>query len=82
MPEETVLMLAALGFKRGTNIFLAGAHIYGGKPRLAVLTGLFPNLVTKENLLSPTEIEPFLNFSSQVTFGSAYSFSSVTSVLM
>ncbi|XP_074360206.1 O-fucosyltransferase 15-like isoform X2 [Apium graveolens] len=66
MPEETVLMLAALGFKRGTHIFLAGAHIYGGKPRLAVLTGLFPNLVTKENLLSPTEIEPFLNFSSQL----------------
>lgn len=66
MPEETVLMLAALGFERGTHIFLAGAHIYGGKPRLAVLTGLFPNLVTKENLLSPTEMEPFLNFSSQL----------------
>ncbi|KAL2475693.1 O-fucosyltransferase family protein [Abeliophyllum distichum] len=66
MPEETVLMLAALGFNRQTHIFLAGAHIYGGKSRLAALTTLFPNLVTKENLLSPTEIQPFVNFSSQL----------------
>lgn len=67
MPEETVLMLAALGFNRGTHIYLAGSHIYGGKSRLAVLTTLFPNLVTKENLLSSQEIEPFMNFSSQVS---------------
>lgn len=66
MPEETVLMLAGLGFSRRTHIFLAGAHIYGGSSRLAVLTTLFPNLVTKENLLSSTEIEPFRNFSSQL----------------
>lgn len=66
MPEETVLMLAALGFNRRTRIFLAGSHIYGGKSRLAVLTTLFPNLVTKENLLSSSEIEPFMNFTSQV----------------
>lgn len=68
MPEETVLMLAALGFHRKSHIFLAGAHIYGGKSRLAALTTLFPNLVTKENLLSPTEIKPFANFSSQVNY--------------
>lgn len=68
MPEETVLMLAALGFNRQTRIFLAGAHIYGGSPRLTALTTLFPNLVTKENLLSASEIEPFMKFSSQVTF--------------
>lgn len=68
MPEETVLMLAALGFNRQTRIYLAGAHIYGGKSRLAALTTLFPNLVTKENLLSSIEIEPFANFSSQVNF--------------
>ncbi|KAI3800266.1 hypothetical protein L1987_28353 [Smallanthus sonchifolius] len=66
MPEETVLMLAGLGFKRDTRIFLAGAHIYGGKSRLNALTTLFPNMVTKENLLSPSEIEPFLNFSSKL----------------
>ncbi|KAJ0583038.1 putative GDP-fucose protein O-fucosyltransferase [Helianthus annuus] len=43
-----------------------GAHIYGGKSRLDALTTLFPNMVTKEDLLSPSEIEPFLNFSSQL----------------
>ncbi|KAG6419200.1 hypothetical protein SASPL_121416 [Salvia splendens] len=34
MPEETVLMLAGLGFNRRTHIYLAGAHIYGGNSRL------------------------------------------------
>lgn len=66
MPEETVLTLAALGFNRKTHIFLAGAHIYGGHSRLSVLTSLYPNLVTKENLLSSSEIQPFKNFSSQL----------------
>ncbi|KAL3627423.1 O-fucosyltransferase 15 [Castilleja foliolosa] len=66
MPEETVLMLAALGFNRRTHIYLAGAHIYGGSSRLAALTTLFPNLVTKENLLSAAEMQPFANYSSQL----------------
>ncbi|KAF6159103.1 hypothetical protein GIB67_032720 [Kingdonia uniflora] len=65
-PEESVLMLAALGFRRETRVYLAGAHIYGGKSRLAALTSLYPNLVTKESLLSTSEIEPFMNFSSQL----------------
>ncbi|KAF5728900.1 hypothetical protein HS088_TW21G01054 [Tripterygium wilfordii] len=64
-PEEAILMLVALGFKRKTHIFVAGANIYGGKPRLTALTSLYPRLVTKENLLSPAELEPFMNFSSQ-----------------
>lgn len=59
-------MLAGLGFNRRTHMYLAGAHIYGGSSRLAALTTLFPNLVTKENLLSSTEFDPFKNFSSQV----------------
>nr|KJB57790.1 hypothetical protein B456_009G181200 [Gossypium raimondii] len=66
-PEEAVLMLAALGFNRKTQIYVAGAQIYGGTSRLAALTSLYPNLVTKENLLSSAELEPFKNFSSQVT---------------
>ncbi|KAL9263443.1 O-fucosyltransferase 15-like protein [Drosera capensis] len=67
-PEEAGLMLAALGFNRKTHIFLAGAQIYGGRSRLAALSNLYPNLVTKEDLLSPSEIAPFSNFSSQVKF--------------
>ncbi|KVI09370.1 hypothetical protein Ccrd_012230 [Cynara cardunculus var. scolymus] len=34
--------------------------------KLTALTSLFPNMVTKENLLSSSEIKPFLNFSSQL----------------
>lgn len=59
-------MLAALGFKRKTKIFVAGSQIYGGSSRLTALTSLYPNLVTKEKLLSTKELEPFMNFSSQV----------------
>ncbi|KAL6861321.1 hypothetical protein ACP4OV_017021 [Aristida adscensionis] len=65
-PEEAVLMLAAIGFKRSTNIYIAGAEIYGGKQRMAAISRLYPALVTKETLLSPSELEPFRNFSSQL----------------
>ncbi|KAK1283846.1 Uncharacterized protein QJS10_CPB21g01190 [Acorus calamus] len=65
-PEEAVLMLAALGFKRSTHIYIAGAQIYGGRSRKAALTSLYPNLVTKETLLSSSEIQQFRNFSSQL----------------
>lgn len=65
-PEEAVLMLVGLGFKRGTRIYLAGAHIYGGQSRMVSLTSLYPNLVTKEDLLSSRELEPFINKSSQL----------------
>ncbi|XWS19369.1 hypothetical protein CRYUN_Cryun31cG0009800 [Craigia yunnanensis] len=65
-PEEAVLMLAALGFNRKTHVYVAGAQIYGGTARLAALTSLYPNLVTKENLLSSKELEPFMNSSSQL----------------
>lgn len=65
-PEEAVLMLAALGFKRKTSIYVAGAQIYGGKLRMAAINSLYPHLATKESLLSSPELEPFRNFSSQV----------------
>ncbi|XP_010476148.1 PREDICTED: uncharacterized protein At1g04910-like isoform X2 [Camelina sativa] len=65
-PEEAVLMLAGLGFNRETRVFVAGANIYGGSRRLAVLTSLYPNLVTKEKLLTQSELQPFKNFSSQL----------------
>ncbi|XP_073009868.1 O-fucosyltransferase 15-like isoform X2 [Typha latifolia] len=65
-PEESVLMLAALGFKRSTRIYIAGAEIYGGKLRMAAISRLYPNIATKESLLSSSEIEPFRNYSSQL----------------
>ncbi|KAJ4770015.1 O-fucosyltransferase family protein [Rhynchospora pubera] len=65
-PEEAALMLSALGYTSETYIYLAGSHIYGGLSRLQPFMQLFPNVVTKEDLLSPEELEPFKNFSSQL----------------
>lgn len=69
-PEEAGLMLSALGFKRGTYIYLAGSHVYGGQSRMLPFTRLYPNLVTKEDLLTPSELASFQNFSSQVSLTS------------
>lgn len=66
-PEEAALMLSALGFKSRTYIYLAGSHIYGGQSRMLPFTKLYPNLVTKEDLLTPSELAPFRNFSSRVS---------------
>lgn len=65
-PEEAALVLAGLGFKRETYIYLAGSHIYGGNSRMEPFTSLYPNVITKETLLTYNELEPFRNFSSQV----------------
>lgn len=65
-PEEAALILAALGFKSGTYIYLAGSDVYGGKSRMQPFTSLYPNLVTKEDLLTPDELDAFRNFSSQM----------------
>ncbi|KAI3522754.1 hypothetical protein L1887_00803 [Cichorium endivia] len=40
-----------------------------GKPRLRPLINLYPNLITKEDLLTPTELAPSNNFSSQELYG-------------
>lgn len=71
-PEEAVLMLAAIGFKHSTNVYIAGAEIYGGRHRMAAISRLYPALVSKETLLSSSELEPFRNFSSQVIFFKIY----------
>ena len=65
-PEEEGLVLAGLGFKSGTFIYLAGSQIYGEESRMSPFTSLYPNVVTKEDLLTPSELAPFRNFSSQV----------------
>ncbi|XP_072985727.1 O-fucosyltransferase 8-like isoform X1 [Typha latifolia] len=65
-PEEGALMLSALGYKHETRIYLAGSQIYGGLSRSLPFKRLYPNLVTKEDLLTPSELAPFSNFSSQL----------------
>ncbi|CAN6221129.1 unnamed protein product [Urochloa humidicola] len=65
-PEESGLILSALGYGRRTFIYVAGSQIYGGAPRLRPLTRLYPNLVTKEDILTAGELAPFKNFSSRL----------------
>lgn len=65
-PEEAGLVLSALGYDRRTFMYVAGSQIYGGVPRLRPLTRLYPNLVTKEDILTSDELAPFKNFSSRL----------------
>ncbi|XP_020102300.1 uncharacterized protein At1g04910-like [Ananas comosus] len=65
-PEEITLVLRALGFTRDTLIYIASGEIYGGDRRLATLRAAFPKIVRKEMLLSPDELRPFHNHSTQM----------------
>lgn len=65
-PEEITLVLKALGFTKDTLIYIASGEIYGGERRLATLKAAYPKLVRKERLLSPDELRPFQNHSTQM----------------
>lgn len=45
-PEETTLVLRALGFDEKTQIYIASGEIYGNERRLAVLRASFPHIVS------------------------------------
>lgn len=45
-PEETSLVLQALGFEKNTLIYIASGETYGGNRRLAALRASFPRLVS------------------------------------
>ncbi|KAK4279998.1 hypothetical protein QN277_011684 [Acacia crassicarpa] len=65
-PEETALTLIALGIDRNTQIYIAAGDIYGGERRMANLRAAFPNLVKKETLLEPSDLQYFQNHTSQM----------------
>ncbi|GLT56359.1 hypothetical protein SLA2020_294030 [Shorea laevis] len=65
-PEETALVLTALGIDRNVQIYIAAGEIYGGQRRMASLASAFPNLVRKETLLEPSDLKFFENYSSQM----------------
>ncbi|KQK18287.1 O-fucosyltransferase 8 isoform X1 [Brachypodium distachyon] len=65
-PEEAGLILSGLGYDHRTFLYVAGSRIYGGATRLRPLTRLYPNLVTKDDILSSDELAPFKNFSSRL----------------
>lgn len=47
-PEETALVLTALGIDPNIQIYIAAGDIYGGKRRLRSLAKAFPNLVSED----------------------------------
>ncbi|KAK6159917.1 hypothetical protein DH2020_003298 [Rehmannia glutinosa] len=65
-PEETALILQALGFDKETQIYIASGEIYGSERRLAALRAAFPRIVKKEMLLDPDDLRQFQNHSSQM----------------
>ncbi|KAL0546371.1 hypothetical protein IC582_016279 [Cucumis melo] len=65
-PEETSLVLSALGVDRNVQIYIASGEIYGGERRMESLASAFPNLVRKETLLKPSDLRFFQNRSSQM----------------
>jgi rhamnogalacturonan I rhamnosyltransferase len=52
-PEETSLVLKALGFQKDAFIYIAAGEIYGSEMRLERLRSAFPNLVS---MLSPINV--------------------------
>ncbi|XP_024518188.1 O-fucosyltransferase 34 [Selaginella moellendorffii] len=65
-PEETTLILRALGYDSGMQVYIAAGEIYGGDKRMAVVRRAFPKIVRKEMLLTEEELRPFQNRSSQM----------------
>ncbi|KAL2904025.1 O-fucosyltransferase 3 [Bienertia sinuspersici] len=65
-PEETTLILKALGFSNNTQIYIASGEIYGSERRLAALRAAFPNTIKKDMLLDPDDLRQFRNHSSQM----------------
>ncbi|XP_062116861.1 rhamnogalacturonan I rhamnosyltransferase 1-like [Humulus lupulus] len=65
-PEETALILTAMGIERNVQIYIAAGEIYGGERRMASLAKAFPKVVRKETLLNPSDLRFFQNHSSQM----------------
>lgn len=51
-PEETALVLTALGIDRNIQIYIAAGEIYGGNRRMRTLVEAFPNVVSTIKVLS------------------------------
>ncbi|KAK3130321.1 hypothetical protein QOZ80_6BG0491860 [Eleusine coracana subsp. coracana] len=64
-PEETAMVLKALGIDRNYQVYIAAGEIYGGQRRMDALTSAHPNVVRKETLL-PSDLRLFQNHSSQM----------------
>ncbi|MCL7037400.1 hypothetical protein MKW94_024170 [Papaver nudicaule] len=64
-PKEVGIFLQALGYPSSTPIYIAAGEIYGGDAYLSKFKSRFPNLVFKETVATPKELEEFANHASQ-----------------
>lgn len=55
-PEEIGILLAALGFRNDTRLYLASHKVYGGEARISTLLKLFPFMEDKKSLASDEEL--------------------------
>lgn len=55
-PEETALVLTALGIDHNVQIYIAAGEIYGGQRRMAALAEAFPNLVSQKRMQNQLHI--------------------------
>ncbi|KAI9114034.1 hypothetical protein K1719_015285 [Acacia pycnantha] len=58
-PGEVAVILRAMGYPKETQIYVASGQVYGGQNRMAPLRNMFQNLVTKEELATKEELDPF-----------------------
>ncbi|GMJ04588.1 RG-I rhamnosyltransferase 1 [Hibiscus trionum] len=65
-PEDTALVLHALGIDNATTVYIAAGEIYNKEKRMAHLAAAYPNLVTKQTILKPEELEPFFEHANQM----------------
>ncbi|KAE9605617.1 putative GDP-fucose protein O-fucosyltransferase [Lupinus albus] len=65
-PEETALTMRALDIDHNIQVYIASGDIYKSEKRMLALKAAFPNLVKKETLLEPSELDPFRNHSNQM----------------
>ncbi|XP_042470996.1 rhamnogalacturonan I rhamnosyltransferase 1-like isoform X1 [Zingiber officinale] len=65
-PEETTLLLRALGIDSNFQIHIAAGEIFGGERRMKALSAAYPRLVKKETLLGNSDLRYFQNHSSQM----------------
>ncbi|KAK8483412.1 hypothetical protein V6N11_021231 [Hibiscus sabdariffa] len=65
-PEDTALVLQALGIDNTTTVYIAAGEMYNKENRMAHLAAAYPNLVTKQTMLKPEELEPFIEHAHQM----------------
>nr|GEZ70852.1 O-fucosyltransferase 6-like [Tanacetum cinerariifolium] len=65
-PEEVKLMLRALRYSSNVHIYVASGEVYGGEDTLSPLKALFPNIHSKDTIVTKEEMTPFQSCSAEM----------------